>query len=169
MTKPRSRSDTAGRILLGLAACALLGAAVVGFGPGFRLAPPMPFGQVLTAELGVGEHAVYVSPSDQWRNIECAGEVDGRELGLRTGMVQQGLLFPQRWDDQRSFALRAPGTVTLTCDGPVSDARFTVGPYVGFFSLAAIVLLLGAAFVLTIVGLVLRSMSPRRRPRPEAG
>ncbi|GMA33176.1 hypothetical protein [Litorihabitans aurantiacus] len=144
---PSSRTPTiAGAILLVLGLLTLVGAAGLVLGAGFRLAPASAFDAEMTVELEAGEHAVYVTPSDRWSDVECTGALDGEALQLRPDMTLQDVALPRRWDARGSFSLDAPATLTLTCAGPVGGGEFTVGPAV---SLPA---LLGAAF-LGVVGL----------------
>ena len=151
-------------ILLAMGVLALAGATFLAFSPGFRVAPPVAFGSTMQVELAPGDHAAYVTPSDQRGAIDCSGALaDGSELRLRPDMTQQGLIVPRAWDARGSFATRTLGTVTLTCDGPVADAEFTVGPVQSFFDLAGAVLAALAAAVLLVIGLVLRAAG-RRRP-----
>lgn len=149
-------------ILLTIGILALATSAFLAFSPGFRLAPPVDFGDTMQVELAAGDHAIYVTPSDQWGEIDCTGTLgDGTELQLRPDMLQQGLLVPRPWDAQGSFESETLGTTTLTCDGPVDDAQFTVGPTQSVFDIAgaAVVGILG--LVLVIVGIILRAARPR--------
>jgi hypothetical protein len=149
-------------ILLTIGILALATSAFLAFSPGFRLAPPVDFGDTMEVELAAGDHAIYVTPSNQWGAIDCTGTLaDGTEVRLRPDMTQQGLLVPRAWDAQGSFVSETLGTTTLACDGPVDDAQFTVGPTQGLFDIA------GAAFVgilgltLAIIGIIMRAARPR--------
>ena len=158
--RARSRGLTvAGVILSSLGVIALLGGAFLVLGAGFQLAPSVPFGTAMTVEVSRGDHAVYVTPNDKWGDISCTGDLDGEEIGLRPEMTQQGLLLPQRWDAQGSFGTTASGVLTISCDGPVADGRFTVGPVVSFFSIVGAVALGALAILLLIVGLVLLGLA----------
>ncbi|SKA82833.1 hypothetical protein SAMN06295879_0540 [Agreia bicolorata] len=153
---PPSRALTVGGLILSaLGVIALLGGAFMVLGAGFQLAPSVPFGETMTVEVSRGDHAVYVTPNDQWGDISCTGDLDGEEIGLRPEMTQQGLLLPERWDAQGSFATAASGVLQITCDGPVPDGRFTVGPVVSFFSIVGAVVFGALAIVLLAVGLAL--------------
>lgn len=163
MTIPRARRPRrAWWILLALGALALLSAAAVAFSPGFRLAPPAAFGEDLTVELTEGDHAIYVTPSDQWSEIECSGTFPGGgELQLRPDMTQQGLMLPEAWDSQGSFSVGVAGPGTITCNGPVTDGRFTVGPVVTFFTVVGAVLLAIPGLLLVIAGVTVRVVQSR--------
>jgi hypothetical protein len=78
-------------------------------------------------------------------------------------MTQQGLLVPEAWDAQGSFATDTEGNTALTCDGPVEGGRFTVGPIQSFFDIAGAVAVGVIAVVLLVLGVILRVV--RRRPR----
>jgi hypothetical protein len=147
-------------VLLLLGILSLAAAAFLAFSPGFRLAPPTPFGETLEVELSAGTHAIYVTPSDRWGDIDCTGTTaDGGDVQLRPDMTQQGLLVPEAWDAQGSFATDTEGNTALTCDGPVEGGRFTVGPIQSFFDIAGAVAVGVIAVVLLVLGVV------RRRPR----
>lgn len=167
MTQPSRALGTTGWVMLALGLLGLLGAAGLVLGPGFRTAPPVPFGQVLTVELPAGEHAVYVTPSDRWSSITCTGEVGGREVALRSDMTLQGLLLPERWDAQGSIGTDTVGTLEMSCDGPVEDGRFTVGPAVAAPTLVGSVLLTAVALVAVGVGAALVLIGRRRRSRAQ--
>lgn len=142
----------------------LLGAAALAFSPGFRLAPPAAFRAELTVDLAEGDHAIYVTPSDQWSEIECTGTVPGGgELLLRPDMTQQGLLIPEAWDAQGSFSVGTAGPATITCDGPVADGRFTVGPVTTFLTVVGAVLLAIPGILLVIAGVIVGAVQSRRR------
>ncbi|MFK4851133.1 hypothetical protein ACI3KT_05830 [Microbacterium sp. ZW T6_19] len=163
MTIPRARRPRrAWWILLALGALVLLSAAAVAFSPGFRLAPPAAFGEDLTVELTEGDHAIYVTPSDQWSEIECSGTFPGGGvLQLRPDMTQQGLVLPEAWDSQGSFSVGVAGPGTITCNGPVTDGRFTVGPVVTFFTVVGAVLLAIPGLLLVIAGVTVRVVQSR--------
>lgn len=163
MTIPRARRPRrAWWILLALGALVLLSAAAVAFSPGFRLAPPAAFGEDLTVELTEGDHAIYVTPSDQWSEIECSGTFPGGGvLQLRPDMTQQGLMLPEAWDSQGSFSVGVAGPGTITCNGPVTDGRFTVGPVVTFFTVVGAVLLAIPGLLLVIAGVTVRVVQSR--------
>lgn len=149
-------------ILLSSGILALAIAAFLAVSPGFRLSPPADFGQSVQVELAAGDHAIYVTPSDQWGAIDCTGTLaDGAELRLRPDMTQQGLLLPRAWDAQGSFASSTLGITTITCDGPVEGAQFAVGPIQSIFDIAgaAVVGILGV--VLVIIGIIVRAARPR--------
>jgi len=157
MTTPQiRRRPRAWWILLLIGAGLLVGAAALAFSPGFRLAPPAAFGDRLTVDLAEGDHAVYVTPSDQWSAIECTGtSPGGGVLQLRPDMLQQALVLPERWDAQGSFEVGVAAPMTITCDGPVADGRFTVGPVMTFFTVAGAVLIAIPGGVLVVIGVVL--------------
>lgn len=163
MTIPRARRPRrVWWILLALGAFVLLSAAAVAFSPGFRLAPPAAFGDVLTVDLGAGDHAIYVTPSDQWSEIECSGTFPGGGvLQLRPDMTQQGLMLPEAWDSQGSFSVGVAGPGTITCNGPVTNGRFTVGPVVTFFTVVGAVLLAIPGLLLVIAGVTVRVVQSR--------
>lgn len=151
-------------ILLLLGLLILLGAAALGFSPAFRLAPPVAFGEELRADLAAGDHAIYVTPSDEWASIECVGTFPGGGvLKLRPDMTQQALVIPEAWDTQGSFAVGDATSGTISCDGPVVDGRFTVGPVVSFFAVVGSVLIGIPGAVLMIAGIALAFI--RRRPQ----
>ena len=164
--KPRARPARAltviGLILTALGVFGLLGGAYLGFGAGFQLAPAVPFGEVMTVEVSRGDHAVYVTPNERWSDISCTGDLDGGEFGLRPSMIQQGLLLPERWDSQGSFGADTAGALRISCDGPVSDARFTVGPVVTFLDIVGAVAVCALGFVVLAGGLVLVILARRR-------
>ena len=164
--KPRARPARAltviGLILTALGVFGLLGGAYLGFGAGFQLAPAAPFGEVMTVEVSRGDHAVYVTPNERWSDISCTGDLDGEEFALRPDMTQQGLLLPERWDAQGSFAADKSAVLRISCDGPVPDGRFTVGPVVSFFSIVGAVALGALAILLLVAGLVLLGLARRR-------
>ncbi|MEV4669558.1 hypothetical protein [Microbacterium sp. LWO12-1.2] len=158
------RPRRAWSVLLLLGILALATAAFLAFSPGFRLAPPTPFGETMEVELAAGTHAIYVTPSNQWGAIDCTGTVpDGGEVQLRPDMMQQGLLVPEAWDTQGSFVTGSEGITALTCDGPVDGGRFTVGPIQSFFDIAGAVTVGVLALVLLILGVILRAARPRPR------
>lgn len=159
---PARRPRRAWWILLVLGALSISGAAVILFGPGFRLAPPVAFGEALTVDVAPGDHAIYVTPSDEWSRIECTGVVPGDVLMLRIDMTQQGLVLPERWDARGSFESPLSGEANITCDGPVADGRFTVGPPVTLVELAGVFALCGLGALLAIVGLIVRVAGSRR-------
>jgi len=162
----------AGVILSALGVIALLGGAFVVLGAGFQLAPAVPFGTAMTVEVSRGDHAVYVTPNDKWGDISCTGDLNGEEIGLRADMTQQGLLLPERWDAQGSFGATASGVLTISCDGPVADGRFTVGPVVSFFSIIGAVALGVLAILLLVAGLILWGVArwrARALAQPSAG
>lgn len=161
-TPPSRALTVVGLILSAMGVIALLGGAFLALGAGFQLAPSVPFGEVMTAPLSRGDHAVYVTPNDQWGAISCTGDLDGEEIELRPDMAQQGLLLPERWDAQGSFATARSGVLQVSCDGPVADGRFTVGPVVSFFSIVGAVAVGGLAILLLAVGLVLLGLARRR-------
>ncbi|TQL82157.1 hypothetical protein [Microbacterium saperdae] len=149
-------------ILIGL--LSLAAAAFLAFSPGFRLAPPTPFGETMQVELSAGTHAIYVTPSDRWGDIDCTGTIaDGGDVQLRPDMTMQGLLVPEAWDAQGSFVTATAGNTALTCDGPVEGGRFTVGPIQSIFDIAGAAAVGVLAVVLLILGVILRLV--RRRPR----
>lgn len=148
-------------ILLALGALSFLGAAVIAFGAGFRLAPSAAFGEVLEVEVGAGEHALYVTPSDQWSKIDCSGEVPGDVLRLRIDMTQQDVVMPTRWDARGSFESPLDGEVRIRCDGPVAGGRFTVGPAVTLIELAGSFALCILGLILASVGLIVRAAGSR--------
>lgn len=151
-------------ILLALGFLSLGVASFLAFSPGFRLAPPTPFGDTMEVELAAGTHAVYVTPSNRWGDIDCTGTVpDGSEVQLRPDMMLQGLLVPEAWDAQGSFVTDTEGITALTCDGPVDGGRFTVGPIQSFFDIGGAVAVGVVALVLLILGVVLRAVRPRPR------
>ena len=151
-------------VLLLLGILSLAAAAFLAFSPGFRLAPPTPFGETLEVELSAGTHAIYVTPSDRWGDIDCTGTVaDGGEVQLRPDMTQQGLLVPEAWDAQGSFVTDTEGTTALTCDGPVEGGRFTVGPVQSLFDIAGAAAAGVLAVVLLVLGVILRGARPRPR------
>ncbi|MGD8193536.1 hypothetical protein ACEXQB_003455 [Herbiconiux sp. P18] len=155
MARTRTRLGVAGWIMVALGVCGLLGAAALAMAPGFQLSASAPFGETVSVELPAGDHAVYVTPSDEWSEISCVGEVGGQELQLRLSMIQQDLLLPERWDARGSVWVDEPDTMTVSCDGPVPGGRFAVGPMVTILSLVGPALL-GAASVLgLVVGLML--------------
>ena len=164
MTTPQARRPRrAWWILLLLGALVLVGAAALAFSPGFRLAPPVAFGDELSVDLSEGDHAVYVTPSDQWSEIECTGTFPaGGVLQLRPDMLQQAILLPERWDAQGSFSLGVASPGTITCDGPVADGRFTVGPVMTFFTVVGAVLLAIPGILLVIAGVVVGAVQARR-------
>ncbi|GAA1233647.1 disulfide bond formation protein DsbB [Microbacterium phyllosphaerae] len=164
MTIPQARRPRrAWWILLLLGALILAGAAALAFSPGFRLAPPAAFGEELTVDLSEGDHAIYVTPSDQWSEIECTGTFPGGGvLQLRPDMTQQGLLIPEAWDAQGSFSVGTPSPGTITCDGPVADGRFTVGPVMTFFTVIGAVLLAIPGILLVIAGAIVGAVQARR-------
>ena len=164
MTIPQARRPRrAWWILLLLGALVLAGAAALAFSPGLRLAPPAAFGEELTVDLGEGDHAIYVTPSDQWSEIECTGTFPGGGvLQLRPDMTQQGLLIPEAWDAQGSFSVSIPSPGTITCDGPVADGRFTVGPVMTFFTVIGAVLLAIPGILLVIAGAIVGAVQARR-------
>ncbi|MGJ0390333.1 hypothetical protein [Microbacterium sp. CGR1] len=164
MTTPQARRPRrAWWILLLLGALVLVGAAALAFSPGFRLAPPVAFGDELSVDLSEGDHAVYVTPSDQWSEIECTGTFPaGGVLQLRPDMLQQAILLPERWDAQGSFSLGVASPGTITCDGPVADGRFTVGPVMTFFTVVGAVLLAIPGILLVIAGVVVVAVQARR-------
>jgi hypothetical protein len=164
MTIPQARRPRrAWWILLLLGVLTLVGAAALAFSPGFRLAPPVAFGEELTVDLSEGDHAIYVTPSDQWSAIECTGTFPGGGvLQLRPDMTQQGLVVPEAWDAQGSFAVGTASPATITCDGPVADGRFTVGPVVTFLTLVGAVLLAVPGILLVIAGVVVGAVQSRR-------
>lgn len=149
-------------VLLTIGTLALATSAFLAFSPGFRLAPPVDFGDTLQVELAAGDHAIYVTPSDQWGAIECTGTLaDGAELRLRPDMAQQGLLVPRAWDAQGSFASDTLGETAVTCDGPVDGAQFTVGPTQSLFDIAGAVFVAILGLTLTVIGITLRAVRPR--------
>ncbi|KQQ66788.1 hypothetical protein [Microbacterium sp. Leaf320] len=164
MTTPQARRPRrAWWILLLLGALVLVGAAALAFSPGFRLAPPVAFGEELTVDLAEGDHAIYVTPSDHWSEIECTGTFPGGGvLRLRPDMLQQAILLPERWDAQGSFDLGVASPGTITCDGPVADGRFTVGPVMTFFTVVGAVLLAIPGLLLVIAGAVVGAVQARR-------
>ena len=153
-----------GWVLAALGVCGLLGAGALAVSPGVALAPAVPFGERMTVSLAAGEHAVYVTPSDQWRSISCEAAA-GSELPLRTGMMQQDLVVPERWDAQGSFDMPEAGVVAFTCDGPVADARFTVGPVVSVFSVLGVGALGVVSLIVTAIGVVLLAIRASRARR----
>lgn len=165
MTSPQARRPRrAWWILLLLGALVLVGAAALAFSPGFRLAPPVAFGEELTVDLSEGDHAIYVTPSNQWGEIECAGTfTGGGVLTLRPDMLQQAIVLPERWDAQGSFSLGVASPGTITCDGPVADGRFTVGPVMTFFTVAGAVLLAIPGILLVVAGVIVAAVQARRR------
>ncbi|MET1052404.1 MAG: hypothetical protein ABWX65_07175 [Mycetocola sp.] len=167
MSNTRVTLRITGIILATIGLCGLLGAAFLAVAPGFQLAPPASFGQEITVDLPAGDHAVYVTPSDRWGSIVCVGETDEGEVQLRPDMTQQNLLFPTRWDARGSFAIETAGAVTFSCDGPVSDAQFTVGPVLSFLAVAGAALIAAASSFVVLVGLVL-VIQARRRRQPRA-
>jgi hypothetical protein len=117
---------------------------------------------VMTVEVSRGDHAVYVTPNDQWSDISCTGDFDGEEVGLRADMTQQGLPLPEQWDAQGSFATDTSGVLRISCDGPVPDGRFTVGPVVSIFNLVGALAAGTSALLLLVSGLVLFVLARRR-------
>ena len=171
-TPPSRALTVVGLILSSLGVFALLGGAFLVLGAGFQLAPAVPFGEVMTVEVSRGDHAVYVTPNDQWGDISCTGDLDGEEFALRPDMTQQGLLLPERWDAQGSFAADTAGVLRVSCDGPVPDGRFTVGPVVSFFSIVGAVAVGALAILLLVAGSVLWGVArwrARRSAQPSAG
>jgi hypothetical protein len=164
MSRPRSGLGIPGIVLMSLAALSLIGAALLAFSPGFRLAPPVAFGETMTLDLPAGDHAIYVTPNEEWGDIECTGTVAGDQLALRADMMQQDLVLPQRWNAQGSFGAPTAGTATISCDGPVADAQFTVGPAFSFLDLIGPVMLGILGLVLLIVGIVLWAVRPKHPP-----
>ena len=164
MTTPQARRPRrAWWILLLLGALVLVGAAALAFSPGFRLALPVAFGDELSVDLSEGDHAVYVTPSDQWSEIECTGTFPaGGVLKLRPDMRQQAIVIPEQWDAQGSFSLGVASPGTITCDGPVADGRFTVGPVMTFFTVVGAVLLAIPGILLVIAGVVVGAVQARR-------
>ena len=164
MTAPQARRPRrAWWILLAIGALVLLGAAALAFSPGLRLAPPVAFGGELRVDLSEGDHAIYVTPSDRWSDIECTGTFPGGgELMLRPDMLQQAIAVPEAWDAQGSFSLGVASPGTITCDGPVADGQFTVGPVVSFFTVVGAVLLAIPGILLVIAGAVVRVVQARR-------
>jgi hypothetical protein len=167
VTKNRSAVGTLGWVAICLGMIGMLGALAILAAPGLSTAAPVAFGERLTVDVSAGDHAVYVTPSDEWGSITCAGRVDDDELGLRPSMIQQDLWIPARWDAQGSFDARAAGTVVLTCDGPVESATFTIGPVLSLWHLAAATLLGIASLIVTLTGiaLVFSASVTRRRAR----
>jgi len=164
MTTRRRGARTVGGILLALGVVGVIGAAVLAMAPGLGLPAAERFGSALTVDLPAGEHAVYVTPSDEWGSISCTGSTgEGEELRLRTSMTQQGLFVPERWDAQGSFAMQEAGTLVLSCDGPVAEGRFTVGPVVGLVGLVGPVLLAVLSIVVLTGGIVLLVVAANRR------
>lgn len=161
MSRPRSALGITGTILMAAGALALIGAALLAFSPGFRTAPPVAFGETMTVDLAAGDHAIYVTPNEVWGDIECTGTVAGDELALRADMMQQGLVLPRLWDSQGSFGAPSAGEATITCDGPVADGQFTVGPAFSFLDLIGPVLLGVVGLVLLVVGIVLWAVRPK--------
>jgi hypothetical protein len=151
-----------GLILSALGVVALLCGAFIAFGAGFRLAPSVPFGEVMTVEVSRGDHAVYVTPNDRWSDISCTGDLNGEEIALRPDMTQQGVLLPEQWDAQGSLAAETSGVLRISCDGPVPDGLFTVGPVVSFFNLVGAVAVGALAILLVVGGLVLLVLARRR-------
>jgi hypothetical protein len=167
VTKKRSAIGTLGWVAICLGAIGMLGALAILATPGLSTAAPVAFGERLTVDVSAGDHAVYVTPSDEWDSITCTGRVGDDELGLRPSMIQQDLWIPARLDAQGSFDARAAGTVVLTCDGPVESATFTIGPVLSFWHLAAATLLGIAALTVAIMGiaLVFSASVTRKRAR----
>lgn len=163
MTSSSRGTRIAGWILAPLGLLALLGALALVLGPGFRTAEPVPFGQTMTVALPAGDVGVYVTPSDVWSQISCTAEVGGEEQALRPDMTMQDLLLPQRWEAKGNLAVERPGTLEITCDGPVDGGTFTVGPVVSFFTLIGAGLLGVLGAVLLVVGAVLLAVARRRR------
>ena len=171
-TPPSRALTVVGLILSSLGVLGLLAGAFLVFGAGFQLAPAVPFGEVMTVEVSRGDHAMYVTPNDQWGDISCTGDLDGEEFALRPDMTQQGLLLPERWDAQGSFAADTAGVLRVSCDGPVPDGRFTVGPVVSFFSIVGAVAVGALAILVLVAGLVLVGVARwrvRRSAQPSAG
>lgn len=162
MTSSSRGTRVAGWILVPLGLVTLLGALAAVLGPGLRTAEPVPFGQSMTVSLPAGDVGVYVTPSDVWSSIDCAAESGGEEMAPRPDMTMQDLLVPQRWDARGSLPMERPGTLEITCDGPVDDGRFTVGPVVSFFTVIGAVLLGVLGGVLLVVGAVLLAVARRR-------
>ncbi|SMG15071.1 hypothetical protein [Agreia pratensis] len=160
--RPSRGLAVVGLSLSALGVIALLGAAFLVFGAGFQLAPPVSFGKVMTVEVSRGDHAVYVTPNDHWSDISCTGDLDGEEFALRPEMTQQGLLLPERWDAQGSFAADTSGVLRISCDGPVPDGRFTVGPVVSIVNLVGALAAGVSALPLLAGGLVLLGIARRR-------
>lgn len=167
MTKSRTNLGTVGWMAIILGALGLVGALAILAAPDLNTATPVAFGERLTVDVSAGEHAVYVTPSDEWDSITCTGRVGDDELGLRPSMIQQDLWIPARWDAQGSFDARAAGTAVLTCDGPVDAASFTVGPVMSFWHLAAATLIGIASLMVALTGiaLVFSASVTRRRAR----
>lgn len=167
MTKNRSAIATLGSVAVCLGVIGMLGALAILAAPGLSTAAPVAFGERLTVDVSTGDHAVYVTPSDEWDSITCTGRVGSDELGLRPSMVQQDLWIPARWDAQGSFDARAAGTVVLRCDGPVESATFTIGPVLPFWHLAAATLIGVASLMVALTGiaLVFSASVTRRRAR----
>jgi hypothetical protein len=54
------------------------------------------------------------------------------------------------------------GVLRISCDGPVPDGLFTVGPVVSFFNLVGAVAVGALAILLVVGGLVLLVLARRR-------
>jgi hypothetical protein len=167
VTKNRSAIGTLSWVAVCLGVIGMLGALAILAAPGLSTATPVAFGERLTADVSAGDHAVYVTPSDEWDSITCTGRVGDDELGLRPSMIQQDLWIPARWDAQGSFDARAAGTVVLSCDGPVESATFTIGPVLSFWHLAGATLIGIASLMVALTGiaLVFSASVTRRRAR----
>lgn len=165
MTKKRSVLGTLGWVSVCLGVIGMLGALAILAAPGLSTAAPVAFGERLTVDVSAGDHAVYVTPSEEWGSITCTGEVAGDELGLRPDMMQQSLSFPATWDARGTFVAERGGTVILSCDGPVEGAAFTVGPVVSFWHVAVATLLGIASLLVALTGttLVVIAAAQRRR------
>lgn len=167
MTKNRTAVGTLGWVAVCLGVIGMLGALAILTVPGLSTAAPVAFGERLTVDVSAGDHAVYVTPSDEWGSITCMGEVAGDEFGLRPDMTQQSLFFPVAWDARGSFVAERASTAILSCDGPVESAAFTIGPVVSFWHVAGATVLGIASLVVALTGaaLVFRATITRRRAR----
>lgn len=163
MNKPRSGVAIAGKVLLGAGLMIGVIAGCLTYMLGSQFAPPVRFGTVLAAEVGEGEHAVYVTPSDQWGSIECVVRVDGEENSPRADMLLQSLYFPERWDTKGSFDVTERGTATVLCNGPLAGGEFTTGPAISFLHVVGVGLVAALAIVLIVLGLLLWLVGGRRR------
>lgn len=165
MTKKRSIRGALGWVTVCLGVIGMLGALAILAVPGLSTATPVAFGERLTVDVAAGDHAVYVTPSEEWGSITCTGEVAGDEFRLRPDMMQQSLFFPVAWDARGSFVAERAGPVILSCDGPAESAAFTVGPVVPFWHVAAAALLGIASLKVPLTGIVPVVVAAARRRR----
>jgi hypothetical protein len=167
VTKKRSVLGALGWVAICLGIIGMLGALAMLAVPGLSTAAPVAFGERLTVDVSAGDHAVYVTPSEESGSITCTGEVAGDELRLRPDMTQESLFFPVAWDARGSFVAERAGLVILSCDGPVKGAAFTIGPVVSFWHVAGATLLGIASLMVALSGgaLLFCAAVTRRRAR----